>query len=59
MTGDRRDNGISDEVGDNDVTRRAREALRRALNTPHKPQQPIKDNGKSPAKRGQVKRPGK
>jgi len=39
-----------------EIERRREAALKRMLNTPHQPHQPIKDTGKSPAKRGRPKK---
>jgi len=44
------------ELSNAEIARRRDEALKRALNTPH---QPIKDKGKSPAKRGLPKKQDK
>jgi hypothetical protein len=44
------------ELSGDEATRRARDALRRALNTPHKPQQPTKDDGNSPAPKRKVEK---
>jgi len=46
----------NEQLSEEEVVRRRDEALRRALNTPHKPHKPIKDSGKSPAKRGRSRK---
>jgi len=51
IIGDDKDAKLSDV----EIAHRRDEALRRALNTPHKPHKPTKDSGKSPAKRGRPK----
>jgi len=47
------------QPSDEEIERRREAALKRMLNTPHKPHKPIKDKGKSPAKRGRPKKQDK
>ena len=44
------------ELSEDEIERRREAALKRMLNTPHKPHKPTKDSGKSSTKRGRPKK---
>jgi hypothetical protein len=45
-----------DQFSPEETEHRREAALKRMLQTPHKPHKPTKDSGKSPAKRGRPKK---